>query len=429
MSQNDLNIYIRLSLLRDKEIISESGFRNRIAGIVIEPHIFELFSNAVSSYLAQSKLRYFIDMSLHRFMMNVYESYSAKPWYDVLKEKLGLPLSEERPYLNPSYIDVKDLRRIARKTLEYQISYVPAKIRNVLGLMNFFGSLGEESHLEPSILVAPYLVIDEPLVLNEEEAPQVEDLLSFNINLLKEFKNTVEKIGIAIPVMGVIALSKEILLDRETTKNIVKQYLDQGPEYLGIWISGLDEYDNSEVNLRLLINNLLNNIRETNSYNNVKIINLYSGFFSLILNRLGFLDGIVHGVLHSETRQFNMVVTGATFRFYVDFLHKALSRTDFLLFFRNKIPEDCGSPVCREFIRRHYLLAKIYSSWKDLAKHFLYVRLVKEKNSLINKDINDIIELINNDLEKAREFSSEGQLWYGHLISWLKILSELREPQ
>jgi len=154
-----------------------------------------------------------------------------------------------------------------------------------------------------------------------------------------------------------LVLSQDVLLDAKLRKKICSEYEKIAPNVVLVWIDNFSEHEAPQAHLEALVDLFQSLSRFTS------IINLYGGFFSLILSRCGIVKnfiGVSHGLEYGEMRGVVPVGGGVPkAKYYLPCLHKRLDAIDAVRAVRilggMKTAKEffeciCGCPICRTVI-------------------------------------------------------------------------------
>ncbi|NIM15150.1 MAG: hypothetical protein GTO45_24565 [Candidatus Aminicenantes bacterium] len=228
----------------------------------------------------------------------------------------------------------------------------------------------EEKIIEPKYLIPPYFFLS----LDEE------DWLQLNIRSIRKALKLEKPEKIAPEIV----MEKQIFFSESHMNDIAKAYNSiDGIETLFIWIDDFDETGVSAGYLKKLI-------RFLEKFENKKIINLYGGYFSLILCKEGILKGFCHGPGYGEHRGVKPVGGGIPkAQYYLPHLSKRIKFEGFLksLFGRDWLPgnsslEDIYTIVDTAILRQRNIgifdPSALFRIRESLDRLILYI---------VNKDI------------------------------------------
>ena len=210
---------------------------------------------------------------------------------------------------------------LCHKVLEYQLT----KLSKVFMEDDFFS---EEGSIEPIGLIAPYFFI-----------PEIGSWLDLNIDLAK----TARQVNNSKPLYAIVCFDPRILQNDNDITELIKKFKQLDVEGYLLWVSGLDEKEfgmNSLKNFIRIITNL--------NQNNRKVINMYGGYLSILLSKIG-LSGFSHGVGYGAEKDVEPVIGGVpSVKFYFPPLHERFLFADikFVLAQMNTTPEKYKEQIC-----------------------------------------------------------------------------------
>jgi hypothetical protein len=327
------------------------------------------------------------------------------------------------------YIE-RHLPSLVEKTLEFQVHFLQDYKEQLEedGFYDYIDAAEQETQtITPRYIVPPYFYMsiadsDDWLLLNQKAISEALDH-----SLAKQYQLVPE-----------IVIEKQILFSERLQDNIIKIYnqFDQ-IDTLFLWV---DLFDETGVSLAYL-ERFIEFIKK---FKGKRIINLYGGYFSLMLSRMGLLSGFCHSAGYGEYRSVEPGLSGdSNAKFYlplvgqtVDFeLAYAILRRKKMLN-KNYFSRVCNCRQCKKTLDQeveeinfeafgNYKLSNAgrlqiptEETLRSNQMHYLLRRFkdLKVKNN--NKDKDNFQEFIEwNKREKL--ISTE------HLENWLNILNEL----
>jgi len=420
-----VKLYYRLNLARDKDILK--GCTEKFDGVVIDAHVYETFKNSLSAFIASlpSSHTFMIDPITYKFSIpEITLEYSEKPWFGKLLDYYKIPITEDEPYLNPVKISKNDFIEIVSNVVKYQKNVVPVNIKNALGLARFFKLQIEEKTVEPEYIIPPYLIIE------DSELASYRDFLKFNVEAIKYSKRILK--DSPCKILGVIPIGEMSFLDFNVLSEVIEKYSNTPADAYAVWVSGLNEVTKNPL-LRvftLFLFELKNKVKKD-------IINLYGGYFSLILGSRGLLNGVVHGVGYAEYRDPYGASGIAGLLYYNPLTHTFDTIERIKIIYASDPSTKCSCPVCQRYPLETF--ESIKNNVSDLLSHFVNVRF-DEKTKLERMSTDEIIATLKKDSEKIerifkmeelkislRLLKSLSKLRYQHLNSWRYTLEAVRE--
>jgi hypothetical protein len=148
-----------------------------------------------------------------------------------------------------------------------------------------------------------------------------------------------------IPLAVQIVLSKNVLEDKDQMRSLIERYSRLDVAYFLVWIDSFPEEDSSETELLAYVE-LISELAKK-----APVVNLYGGFFSVLLVLAGKLAGATHSLEYGESRPVVPVGGGIPVaKFYVPALHSRLAFRTALRAVRSlgglKSVADFHSKVC-----------------------------------------------------------------------------------
>ena len=272
---------------------------------------------------------YFIDPQTHAFQheLEYLQSTSRKNEGELkrpikaLLQTYGNPIERvvkgDQSILPDDFRDNGERKEFCGRVIDFQLDALADRAKNsedakYYEFLRQKGILGSSSL---SFVVAPYFCMDE-LTLKK--------WLPVNIGCAADSKIiAAEK---KIPMAVEIVISSSVLLDRKQIERMVECYLGVGADVFLIWI---DLFDEEEVSGGLLtaFAGLTQKLKESGN----PVVNLYGGYFSVLLMRLGLLSGVTHSMGYGEGRGVTPVGGGIPVaKYYLPAMHSRLRFRDAL---------------------------------------------------------------------------------------------------
>jgi hypothetical protein len=166
----------------------------------------------------------------------------------------------------------------------------------------------------PRIVIAPYFCMD---------GNTFDEWARVNVSCAKD--SFVVSRELNTPLAVQIVISQSVLSDPDQRKRLAQLYGELGPATFLLWVDSFNEHEASIGLLQALVET----ISELKKQSGGRVINLYGGYFSIMLYHLGILDGATHGLEYGEERSFVPVGGGIpTAKFYLPALHVRLRPED-----------------------------------------------------------------------------------------------------
>jgi len=394
-----LKTFLRMSLMREKSAIDQH--LRDFNGIVIDAHILETYQNATSGYIVTNSIQYIIDPVTYKFALDLILECTEKKWYSRLIDIYGIEdFISANGILNlRCFNDQNVLNKFVQKVMNYQrerISSLSSEVSSWFLLL--------ESATIPQI-PSQYCLIPPYFIINSNE------ILNLNINLI----NSVEKYNNE-KIYALIPIDYEVLFSFRFLNDIIDRYSSLDVDGYFIWITNFNEKNERSDSLELFIftiEKLKSNIE------NKEIINMFGGYFSTILSTLGILDGLVHGIGISESRDPYSLGGPAPTRYYSPIIHRMLSteRAEDLL--HNRVFR-CQCPICDQKTPSNMVT-------EDLIKHVLNIK-VQERIEIENHTLTEICEKLHRDYRLIMSGSRNNQerkqlrMYATPLLEWRKAL-------
>lgn len=391
--------FIRMSVLREKEAISEH--LSDFYGMVIDAHILETFQNATAGYIVSHNLNYVIDPVTYKFALEPIVDCVSKRWY----ERLIKNYSMEEFIRSDGMLDLnalgklEDVTSFVKSVLEYEekrVSYLSGEAVALLSL------LAEESVPEqkpPHCLIPPYFIIES------------RELLDLNIKLIKEALEITDEL-----IFAYVPMSSDLLYYHKFCNEIVSKYSELDVDGYFVWATDFNEAKERSISLELFTR-FLTSLKS--AIGNKQVINMFGGFFSTILATQSIIDGLVHGVGISESRDPYKLGGPAPTRYYVPILHTMLSPESAEDLIENE-SLACNCPICQT-------MSPSEMSVKQLIRHVLNAK-VSETDEIKSLSLEEIRKMLLRDYNKVVSSVTDPELkkqrvaYASHLLEWRKIL-------
>lgn len=136
-----------------------------------------------------------------------------------------------------------------------------------------------------------------------------------------------------MPLLAQLVVSKEVLRDEQKRNRIISAYSGTAAQGVLLWIDNLAEDEVSESDLTILVE-LVRALKASGK----SVVNLYGGYFSILLTKLeNGLDSVCHGLEYGESRPVVPVGGGVPIsKYYFPPIHKRLKYADLVKFLREK---------------------------------------------------------------------------------------------
>lgn len=429
--------YLRLG------IHSEQGFfesnKDKYDTVVLNANLVSYFASATAT-LMSTKLKdksYIIDPITHAFGHNPQyimteeskgEKSKVKSSLEALGKIYGAPIStaiatptKPRPVTEKDFSSSKSIAQFAEKVIAFQDKFlddsIPEEDRK-------YFTEDPGGILKPCFFIAPYFYM---------ESSTIDRWLNINQDLITESKRASGN----RKVYGEIVIDRGILDKQKDLDRIANAYLklDTCDGYL-LWISDLSEHDSALPTLQGL-----KNLVEVLAKSHKPIVNLFGGYYSLLLTKFG-LSGVCHGPGYGEERDVIPVGGGLpTSKFYLTPIHQRLLYRHVAIMVKARVwptaddfyKEVCAGRVCKDTLlgdlNNFYKFGEETISRKSdrtysfpttearirTTQHYLEAKLA-EFNEVAQKDLGGLIRQLQAAKQKYDQSLTGAQLRY--LDTW-----------
>lgn len=358
----NLKHWIRYGIPKDQKYIVE--YRDYLDGIVINANMVVHMGNAIAGFLAERTTGkpFFIDPLTHAFQHKLdvdpeTEKSTIKPSLKKLRDLYGEPIETVLNDDNPRSVTPDDFsgdkaKAFCKRVMEFQKRHLNEMLKSRESYEYLKFPKEEKSViLEPIFLVAPYFYMS---------SLTFDDWLLLNLKFIELAKESAKKNFPNDSIFAEIVIGKEVLNDAERRTDLVRKYTAVNPDGYLIWI---DDFDTTQIGKKLL-GNFVNLIKGLRTQGN-PVINLYGGYFSVLLTKLkDGLTGVVHGPEYGESRSVVPVGGGMPLAKYYFFpLHKRMSHGEVanILVNKNIIKKNdvkwfydkvCSCKICKETLKK-----------------------------------------------------------------------------
>ncbi len=326
--------------------------------------------------------------------------------FDILGLREREPKWKEHP-LDVSTLKDNEARRIAERALDFQREF--ALGGGSASVLEFFG-ISTEPRPRNYILLAPYFVATH---IKSPEYVVNKKLLEYSIQVKKDDEK----------LYAVIAIDRALLGDIRALKRIIKDYIQYSDKVDGyaIWITDFDEAEEDVDSL----NRFIVFLYALKKFSRKPIINLYGGYFSLILSKLSIIDGIVTKICYRQRRPRCVISGGPPIELYYFPLVKTKINIQTVASIIQKDKTlKCKCPICSKHFDEILMkeLARPRSAINELKKHFLYT-FNDEVKHVSETPLDTLLNGLKQNYDKAEEYIQLiGRI--DHLMSWYNTLVE-----
>ncbi|HUU20068.1 MAG TPA: hypothetical protein VMW72_23155 [Sedimentisphaerales bacterium] len=415
--------------------------------LVLNATMVAHMSDALASFIMQ-RTRYkpfFIDPQTHAFQHDISHLQSSsnsskgeiKKSFRTLLESYGEPvqtiIGEEHRSVVPKDFEENNLvNEFCERVLDFQIKTLAIKSKSsaVSKYYEFLKKKGKVSttNVRPSFVVAPYFCM---------QGNTLEKWLDINKSCAQNsaILSSKKKIPLAIQIV----ITKDILLDSQQIKIALETYSSLKPDIFLIWVDNFSEQQSSESSLKGFVQFIkgLNQI--------APVVNLYGGFFSILLVQTGILAGSTHSLEYGEQRRVVPVSGGVPVaKYYLPRLHLRLAFRTALRavralkgmrncqdFYKN----ICDCSQCKKVITNNpsvdfaaYGKTKVIrrrqyptpQTKNNSVRHYMWCKQKEYKSSLDIKNVQANLKKVADTLDK--EIGTENT---EHCRIWSRVISEV----
>jgi hypothetical protein len=302
--------------------------------LVINANIVAHIPGAIASFITQrARLKPFcVDPQTHAFQHDIIhlQSKSSRKQGEIrrslkiLLEAYGEPVASRvgqalQSLLPGDFRDRRTLQGFCERVLSFQWDAVERETTKA-DVSKYYRYLFQSKGIRPSpsfrpsVLVAPYFYLTETTMRS---------WMPVNIQCARLAQSWAARVGVPLAVQVVI--SRGLLRDSSLIDDLARGYAGVRPSVFLIWVDSFSEHSASERELRALVQLF------TRFAGIAQVVNLYGGFFSVALQRLGLggLVGVTHGLEYGEDRGVVPVGGGIPVaKFYLPALHRRVPFRD-----------------------------------------------------------------------------------------------------
>ena len=429
---------VRFGIASDQKFLL-GDFLSSYDHLIINANTASHMPSALASFLSvRAKNKpYFIDPMTHAFQHEIehIESTSQKRLGEIkrsvqkLIDSYGAPINtcinKEHRSVRPRDFTNGILKQFCNRVLEFQTTVI-ANEAEQSDAAKYYAYLRKQKGQaiarisSPSILVAPYFYLTQKSMASW--LPVNISCANISSKLAKSMR---QQLGVQLTI------SQDILFSSRSRKILIEEYSKIKPDVFMLWIDSFSEQNASEDELRALIEL----IRELGKV--TPIVNLYGGFFSVALKKLGIcssLKGVAHGLEYGESR--GVIPVGGGFpsaKFYFPSLHHRLLFRDAFRAIRavggvrtaeHFYQKVCDCKMCRETIssnpegdfhkygetrpitykvrgRKQVKDYTLPETRTRTAKHYMYCKKAEYRTTYSNKQVIEELRHCENILSKA----------------------------
>ncbi len=333
---------VRYGIAADqKYLIGE--FLDTYDQLVINATIAAYQASALANFITQRAQNkpYFIDPQTHAFQHDVEHLQSTskksagkiKKSVQKLLDSYGEPIKTQienyQSILPDDFKDATIRKAFCERVLSYQMK-IMANEAEQSDAAPYYAFLKEEDGTdfnvgEPNLLVAPYFYMD---------GATLEEWLPMNLVCAMDSKPIAKKMKLPLAVQVVI--SSGVLFDADQMGKLIEGYVKIKPDIFLIWVDEFDEQSASVSALR----GFADMVKKLGT-GEVPVVNLYGGYFSVLLLHCGVLNGVTHSLEYGERRAVVPVGGGIPVaKYYLPDLHYRMQTRDALRAVRKLVESD-----------------------------------------------------------------------------------------
>ncbi len=327
MSADLVKHFLRYGTHAESRYFLESELVDNYEGVVFNGNMVAMTRSAIAGFITSLKNKPFIvDPQTHAFQHDVFyvgqegDDGTVVPKRSIQKlaEAFGDPVASKvgkSSVLPEDFANAKIRADFCKHVVQFQLgirdqiekrpewSYVSYAIEK---------KKIDEDVLSPAGVVPPYFYMTENTL---------DEWLNLNCEFVKiaaaEFDDQ--------QILAQLVISKQVVLNRSLRKKIIDAYSSLNCAAILIWI---DDFDETKVGEDLLkgFRDLAHGLSSSK-----KVINLYGGYFSILLTKMNMLHGVSHGLEYGESRAVIPVGGGIPMaKYYFYPLHIRLRYPDFV---------------------------------------------------------------------------------------------------
>lgn len=287
---------------------------------------------AMGSFVLRIDKPFFIDPQTHAFQHEIEylsgKTGSTKSSLLKLAEAVGEPITSK--LLQGKSVSASDFssehvkKTFTNAVVDFQLNYIKNKIESrddfsyVQYALNDPDNELADENMVPVGVIPPYFYMTKA---------DYHEWLEINTDFIKIASEENINKSLNTNIFGQLVISKDILEDEVVREEVAKKYRDLPCDYLMIWVDQFAE--------DLVTKEQLKSFRELVEYftaGGKKVINLYGGYFSVLLTKVeNCLQGVCHGLEYGESR--GVVPVGGGIpraKYYFPPLHSRLRYPDFV---------------------------------------------------------------------------------------------------
>lgn len=390
-----IELWYRLNLFAEKQFLDKRLGLSQ--GLIVPANIVAYYQIAMPELLSDFGLPFLVDPAIPDCLTRpVVSDNDQKQSLIRLEEKLGCelcgPKLRDTLKIGSTTFDdfitkVVQLQLVGENKEEQPRNKSMARIKRTLGKSVEI----KQSLVRPHAIIPPYFYFNN--TVGEAYNKSV-----YAANFAKDHGSS------STNIYPCICMDRQLLLDKEGLSKIANDF----KQFKGI-IMWIDDFDETEASLQELasFNEFVKIIRSSKN----EIINLFGGYFSLLLNYSG-LTHLSCGICYSRSRKVSSVAGGGgmPIRYYEPHLKIKLPVGEvFKLYSDNPQLFTCDCPICSEYaekasqnkdkeslepILKNFLIGDEATGtrglidWQNSRYHFLYTQ--KKEQTVLARQSKDI---------------------------------------
>ncbi len=315
---------IRYGAHPEKEFF-KSPFDKVYDGVLLNANTVAYSTRGIAEFLTQHlKKPFCIDPLVHAFGHSPIhisknkneDTIEVKAAFKVLADYYGdpvLPILGKRGLRPEDFSSQEIIEGFCKRVIDFQKNIISNQVSE-----NEEDKYISVQNQTPCVAIAPYFYMSSTT-------------FNFWIELNKNLIDKSVELEKDLPVFGYILISKDAFFDDELNSKLIEKYGKTKASGIMLWIESFSEHSATEAELKKY-----KKFVSEMSKDNRKIISLYGGYFSIMLQKYG-LYGVTHGPGYGETREVTPVGGGLPKpKFYFPGLHERLSFREVLFAIRRK---------------------------------------------------------------------------------------------
>lgn len=443
MQNNTVRHIIRYGISSEQKFLN--SFSDSYDVLAINGNMLAHAPSALANFVSKKIVgkQFFIDPQTYAFQnaasfLRSRQTDKMKMSVKKMIEIYGAPLSSNdfKPLKPVDFNNDALMQEFCRRVVNFQETTI-ANAKETEEIQKYLDFANITFATKPCFLIAPYFYMGDS---------KWEEWLDLNVEFLKVSKS----IHPDKNMWAQVVISKDILIEEKSRKKIIDLYSDAKPDGILLWV---DEFSEHDADLHLL--SAFRSFIELIKQQGISVINLYGGYFSILLTKFAGLDGVSHGLEYGESRAVVPVGGGIPMaKFYYPKLHKRLRYVDAASVLLEKslftkdvseyYKEVCNCPMCKETIQKDANNFSLYGETREVYSkrkysvitlnypipetrnrtlcHYLH-RKRQEFNDVKSLSEMDLLKTLNDAIEDTQMEQSISPHDFNHLRRWYTVLS------